>query len=153
MRRTPSLHRGTTRRMTYLERLRPAPSSLGSASARCWPLLLLICSVLAGCAEDEGPAWQVAGGNPKSGELLIGFYGCGNCHTIPGINGAEGVVGPPLIDFGKRSMIAGAVPNEPDNLIDWIVDPQTIEPGTAMPAVGATPAEARDIAAYLYTLR
>ena len=48
---------------------------------------------------------------------------------------------------------AGQLVNSPDNLIRWIVDPQTVEPGTAMPNLGVILAVARDMAAYLYTLQ
>jgi cytochrome c2 len=44
------------------------------------------------------------------------------------------------------------LPNEPDNLIAWIVNPQRFEPGTAMPTLGITEEDATHIAAYLYTL-
>jgi cytochrome c1 len=72
---------------------------------------------------------------------------------IPGIEGADGLVGPPLIHFGSRVYIAGEVTNTPEHLLAWIEAPQAIEPGTAMPNLGVSEAEARDIAAYLYTLR
>ena len=52
-----------------------------------------------------------------------------------------------------REFIAGNLPNEPEHLVDWIVNPQAIEPGTAMPTLGVSPDEARDMAAYLFTLR
>lgn len=119
--------------------------------SRSWPLLLV--AGLAGCSGEPPSNRTAPGGDAKSGALLMEFYGCGSCHMIPGVRGAEGVVGPPLTAWGRRSLIAGAVANEADNLVQWIVDPQSIEPGTAMPAVGTTPAEARDIAAYLYELR
>jgi cytochrome c len=57
---------------------------------------------------------------------------------------------PPLHRFYQRSFIAGRLPNTEDNLIRWIQDPQQVEPGTAMPDLGVTEDEARDIAAYLY---
>ncbi|MEZ4570014.1 MAG: c-type cytochrome [Thermomicrobiales bacterium] len=79
-------------------------------------------------------------------------FDCTGCHTIPGIDGADGTIGPPLNFWSKRSFIAGNLPNEPDNLIAWIMNPQAIEPGTAMPNLDVTEAQARDIAAYLYTL-
>jgi cytochrome c len=63
------------------------------------------------------------------------------------------MVGPPLTMFAQRAYIAGQLPNEPDNLIRWIQDPQTVEPGTAMPDLGVDTSTARDMAAYLYTLR
>lgn len=72
---------------------------------------------------------------------------------IPGVSGANGLVGPPLIKWSGRSFIAGEVPNNPENLITWITVPQSIEPGTVMPNLGVLDEDARDIAAYLYTLR
>lgn len=108
--------------------------------------------LLGGCGEQTTTGQVVAGGNADSGELLIGFYDCGSCHEIPGVTGARGVIGPPLSDFGQRGFIAGSLANGPDNLIAWIVDPQSIAPATAMPDLGVTETEARDIAAYLLAL-
>jgi cytochrome c1 len=92
-------------------------------------------------------------GDPHASEQALLRYGCGGCHTIPGVHRARGLVGPPLTAYGKRIYLAGRVYNLPDNLVRWIMDPQAIEPGTAMPKVGVSEDEARDIAAYLYTLR
>jgi cytochrome c1 len=92
-------------------------------------------------------------GNPHRGKELIRSYACGTCHEIPGIYTARGVVGPPLLYFGRRTLIAGELPNSPDNLVRWIRDPRGVEPRTAMPALGVTSDQAHDIAAYLYTLR
>ncbi len=72
---------------------------------------------------------------------------------IPGVNGARGKVGPPLTDWSERVYIAGQVPNSTDFLVRWLEMPQAIEPGTAMPNLRVTEGDARDIAAYLYTLR
>ena len=91
-------------------------------------------------------------GNPENGARLIRDLGCGGCHTVPGVMGANGLTGPPLTAFAQRAYIAGRVPNEEANLVQWIVSPQSIDPETAMPATGADVADARDIAAYLYTL-
>lgn len=93
------------------------------------------------------------GGNPAHGKQLINSYGCGSCHAIPGIRGARGLVGPPLILMGRRTYIAGELPNSPENLEKWLQDPKSVEPGTAMPKLGLTEDQARDVAAYLYTLR
>jgi cytochrome c len=99
------------------------------------------------------PAYIVAtGGTANKGKQLIRQYGCGSCHTIPGVREARGLVGPPLMSFGRRTYIAGHVPNSPDNLVRWIVGPQSIDAGTAMPTLGLTEQQARDVAAYLYTL-
>ncbi|HJS91239.1 MAG TPA: c-type cytochrome [Steroidobacteraceae bacterium] len=95
----------------------------------------------------------VPGGNPQLGAQLIASYRCGACHMIPGIKDADGLVGPPLILFARRTYVGGEVPNTPPNLIRWIRDPKSIEPGTAMPTLGLNEQQARDVAAYLYTLR
>jgi cytochrome c2 len=95
---------------------------------------------------------RVQGGNPQRGVDAIERYGCGSCHVIPGIDGADGLVGPPLVQWSERKIIAGEVPNDTASLIHWIQHPQDIEPGTAMPDMGVTDQDARDIAAYLYTL-
>jgi cytochrome c1 len=112
---------------------------------------------LAGC-RGNNPTYGVAyaealGGNPAHGPAIAERYGCGSCHTIPGVTGARGLVGPPLLWWSRRTFIAGELPNTPENLVRWIRDPQSVEPHTAMPALGLSDAEARDVAAYLYTLR
>jgi cytochrome c1 len=66
------------------------------------------------------------------------------------VPGADAMAAPPLDHFYARSYIAGRLPNTEENLIKWIQDPQQIEPGNAMPNLGVTPDEARDIASYLY---
>jgi cytochrome c1 len=63
------------------------------------------------------------------------------------------MVGPPLDFFSRRTMIAGELPNTPDNLVRWIENPPSVEAGTAMPKLGLSDEQARDVAAYLYTLR
>jgi cytochrome c1 len=109
--------------------------------------------LLAACAGGDDPVRAVPGGDPAQGKQLIASYGCGACHTIPGVSGANGLVGPPLEQFARRIYIAGQVPNNTDFLIRWIEVPQAIEPGTAMPNLGVSEGQARNIAAYLYTLR
>ncbi len=108
---------------------------------------------LAAAALGAEPRWQVGGGDARRGPVLIAAFGCAACHTVPGVAGAHGNVGPPLTRFGKRVYIAGMLRNTPPNLVRWIRDPQSVVPGNAMPNMGITDAEARDIAAYLYTLR
>ncbi|TIQ77662.1 MAG: cytochrome c, partial [Mesorhizobium sp.] len=77
-------------------------------------------------------------------------YGCGGCHVIPGIAGADGKVGGPLVDLRQQVYVGGVVNNTPDNLVQWIVFPQRFSSRSAMPATGISEAEARDLAAYLY---
>jgi cytochrome c2 len=92
------------------------------------------------------------GGDADRGARLIGKYGCGYCHTIPGIGNAKGRVGPPLTGFGDRLYVAGMLPNTRDNLMAWIENPQRIVPGNVMPVLGIGQDDARDIAAYLHSL-
>jgi cytochrome c1 len=101
----------------------------------------------------EGQSRTVEGGDAARGAALVRAHGCGACHVIPGVAGAVGQVGPPLTSWRQRAIIAGRLPNTPSNLIAWIQTPQTIEPGTAMPNLGLSEQEARDVAAYLYTIR
>jgi cytochrome c1 len=108
--------------------------------------------LLAGCRKPQ-PGLPISAGSPERGKQQIIAYGCGSCHLIPGIGAATGLVGPPLIHFAKRAYIAGQVPNNPDFLTQWIAVPQSIEPGTVMPNLGVSYGKARDIAAYLYTLK
>lgn len=96
---------------------------------------------------------EVAGGDPEQGRRAIVVYGCGSCHVVPGVPGARGAAGAPLTEFARRAYIAGNLPNTPENLIAWLRDPQAIEPGTAMPNLGVSETDARDVAAYLATLR
>ncbi len=119
-------------------------------------LILVLSSIaLNGCygGRAEYVAAPAIGGDAGHGAALIVSYRCGSCHTIPGIRAANGVVGPPLYFFSRRTEIAGELPNTPDNLIHWVQDPKSVEPGTAMPTLGIDEKQARDIAAYLYTLR
>jgi cytochrome c len=92
------------------------------------------------------------GGDSRRGPEVIERYGCGSCHGIPGVRGADALVAPPLDDFGERAYIAGRLTNTPENLVRWIMDPQAIDPATAMPDLGVPEVDARDIAAYLESL-
>lgn len=100
------------------------------------------------------PAYlDIAGAHPERGRAAMARYGCGTCHAIPGVRGARGQVGPPLDRFGERALIAGQLPNRPAVLIGWLIDPPRLIPATGMPESGVTERDARDMAAYLYTLR
>jgi cytochrome c2 len=102
---------------------------------------------------DAREAAAMTGGDPSRGPDLLRKYGCQTCHTVPGVVGANGLVGPPLAGIASRSYIAGVLPNAPDNMLRWIRDPRGVDAKTAMPNTGVTPSDARHIAAYLYTLR
>lgn len=104
-------------------------------------------------AQARTTAEQITGGHVDAGKVSIQRYGCGACHQIPGISAAEGQVGPSLVAIGTRSVIAGVLVNNPDNLVRWLRHPQGVVPGNGMPDLGITEREARDIAAYLYTIK
>lgn len=116
---------------------------------RFLPALLL----LVACDDASPPPHlQVVGGDPARGRSAMVEFSCGACHRIPGIRNARSMVGPPLDDYAQRGYIAGLLPNRPANLVAWLRNPPAINPGTAMPDLGLTEVQARDMAAYLYTL-
>jgi len=117
---------------------------------------LLCCALLlAACHRSEKvqDAAMNGGGDPDHGKAAILRYGCTACHSIPGIKGPKGMVGPPLERMASRSFIAGKYQNTPQNLTQWLQNPQAMDPENAMPNLGVTPEDAKDIAAYLFTLK
>jgi cytochrome c len=129
-------------------------------------LLLGACSTVGGTRPTVAtpPAARVAGavpppltpgpsglGDPERGRLLVVEKGCAGCHTVAGVAEARGVAGPVLNNVVLRSTIAGQVPTSPDNMVRWLLDPPAMKPDTTMPKLGLTEAEARDLAAFLYS--
>jgi cytochrome c2 len=96
-------------------------------------------------------AAAATGGDPERGEAMFIQYGCGSCHRLAHVRKASGIVGPPLDGIAVREMIGGRLQNSPDNLEQWIRDPQAVGPGTAMPDLNVGERDARDITAFLYT--
>lgn len=119
---------------------------------RCAGAALLVLAPAACHDAESSHAQLVPGGDPERGRALIAGYGCGSCHHVPGVPGAQGRVGPSFAGFADRAFIAGSLPNEPAQVVNWIRFPQQVRPGTAMPTLGVSEADAGDIAAYLYTL-
>jgi cytochrome c2 len=113
--------------------------------------LLLCAGALAACSKKPPQTEPITGGDPRAGRALIARYGCASCHQIKGIAHAESQVGPPLDKIRSRGYIAGVLPHSADNLIKWIQHPRQVVPNTAMPELGVSQAEARDMAAYLYS--
>jgi cytochrome c2 len=108
---------------------------------------------LVGCTGEVNGVPEPEHASDKSvaiGRRLIASYGCGTCHAIPGVPGANAMAAPPLKCFYQRTYIAGRLANTKTNLIRWIQNPQQVEPGTAMPDLGVSEDEASDIADYLY---
>jgi len=139
-------------------RNRPVPSSLIWLAALI--LLSIATAVIAGgviyfqtAQTAQSQADTITRGDWKRGRLSIARYGCGSCHVIAGITGANGKVGPDLTHIAQRSEIAGKLPNDPDAMIRWLIHPQAIEPKGGMPDQGVSDTEARNMAAFLYSRR
>lgn len=97
------------------------------------------------------PAPNVAG-DPLAGRRLFADKGCGACHTLRGVPGASGVVGPNLTNVALRPTLAGeAMENSPATMARWILDPPVLKPGTGMPKMGLTDQEAEAVTAFLYS--
>ena len=116
-------------------------------------LILAACAAGACVTPHDRAAERVTGGDVSRGKVAIRQYGCQTCHVIPGVTGADALVGPPLNGIGSRHYLGGVVSNSPDGMIAWLQNPKAFEPLTAMPVLGVTDQDARDITAYLYTLR
>jgi cytochrome c len=129
---------------------RRAMATARTAVLHCGLLLLML--VAAGCS-DERPLLSVPGGDPARGKAAIERFGCVACHAIPGVPGHGSNVGPPLNQMAKRGYIGGVLPNLPSEMVLWLRNPPAVDPRTAMPNLGISEADARDIAAYLYTLK
>ena len=108
--------------------------------------------LLAACKEVPGPRYVTSGADARNGKTLIEETGCGACHEIPGIAWPRGRLGPSLAGFDDIGLIAGALPNTPENLAHFVRNAPAAKPGSTMPPMPVTDAEARDIAAYLYSL-
>ncbi|MCR5875325.1 c-type cytochrome [Phenylobacterium sp. J426] len=107
---------------------------------------------LGACAETSVRPRQLAGADPARGRDAAERVVCAACHEIPGIAWPRGRMGGSLAGFGGRPLIAGRLPNQPDILVRWVRDAPSLIPGTGMPPQDLSPAEARDVAAFLYTL-
>lgn len=91
--------------------------------------------------------------NADRGRLAMYGYACIACHRIPGLVGPQADVGPPLAGIGARRYIAGVLTNNEDNMVRWLRHPTQVDPLTAMPDLEVTERDARDMAAYLETLK
>jgi cytochrome c2 len=112
----------------------------------------LVAGALTACGPTEASAPNPYGGDTRQGALLIRERGCGSCHEVPGVQGAQGTVGPPLQRIARRVYLAGMLRNTPENMIFWLRNPQAVVPGNAMPDMNLSEQEARHIGAYLATL-
>jgi mono/diheme cytochrome c family protein len=91
-------------------------------------------------------------GDPERGMIALRQYACVSCHVVPGVVGPDARVGPPLNRIAAQVYLAGRVRNSEENMVRWIMSPREIKPGSAMPDMGVSEPDARDIVAYLRTL-
>ena len=128
-----------------------AVSRAQSADFRRLLLRSALCSLLSLTACQGHETQQI--GDADHGKQLIDKYGCAACHVIPQIEGPKGMVGPPLEHIASRQIIGGKLTNTPQNMMAWLQNPQMVDPNNSMPNLGVTPADARDITAYLESLK
>jgi len=113
-------------------------------------MLLLVASA---CSQgSERAVEELTGGSVARGKQAFRDYGCGTCHEVHGEHMAQGNVGPSFHDFAKQSYLPGGLINSPTTLVRWIRHPREVEPRTAMPDLAVSERDARDLAAYLYTM-
>lgn len=134
---------------------RPCRQRLAAVVVRVLATMLAMVFATAACSKRPAPTPMmatIAGADPERGKAAIERYGCTACHAIPGIPGHASNIGPPLDGIAGRVYLAGVLPNIPDRMVRWLRNPPEVDPATAMPNMGISEAEAKDIAAYLYTL-
>lgn len=97
------------------------------------------------------PRGAYAGGIASEGKKLFETIGCQDCHVAEGftkVREARGTsydVAPELSKVGSK--------DNPDWLFDWVRDPRHFNPETRMPNLRLTDPEARNIVAYLGSLK
>jgi cytochrome c len=116
-----------------------------------WLTLIALAATIVGCRHQ--PFAQASAPEVRHGAAVIAGTGCGACHIVPGVQGARGRVGPSLAHIATQSVLIGTLPNTPANLLAWITAPQSVRPGDVMPDMELNDHDARDVVAYLYTLR
>jgi cytochrome c1 len=127
-----------------------------------WVACALAACTLAACGAEPGrkptppplevAGRQVPGGDAARGRELLDRYQCGSCHVVPDAVGSGQPWAPPLTAWGGRSTLAGVLPNDAATLVRWLQDPPALVPGTRIPRLGVSEADARDLAAALMAM-
>ena len=129
---------------------------MSNPDLRILAMVLIAGSVasIGACDRPAAPqAVALRGGDSGRGKAAIEHYGCNACHAIAGVPEPSLTAAAPVTGIATRTYIAGTLPRTPENLILWIRFPRKVKPQTAMPDLGVSAADARDIATYLYSLR
>lgn len=88
----------------------------------------------------------------SAGRQVFETHACMNCHTIRG-TAADGRFGPDLTHLMSRQTLAsGVAPNTPENLQQWIANPDSIKPGALMPSMRLDPEQLKQVTEYLTSL-
>jgi cytochrome c oxidase subunit 2 len=102
-------------------------------------------------AAQKAPAPEPSG-DAAEGKGIYTRSACVGCHTVRGVS--AGALGPDLTHFGSRALFgAGLWPTSVDNVAAWLKDPPALKPGSRMPNLHLTDAEAKALAVYLTTLK
>jgi cytochrome c2 len=121
---------------------------------RTIPLLMALTLACNRAEAPAAPPTTADGGDPARGRQLVAQYACNVCHVVPGTEGPQGALGPSLVGVASRATISlGTVPNTPENLRRFIQEPASMNPQSTMPPIGLPDADARDLAAFLMTLK
>lgn len=110
---------------------------------------IVLVAVLALSCDTDRPSF----GNTARGRELIERYRCQACHEVPGVAPVAGASAPSLDGLARREVIARTIPNTPSNLAAYLENPQIANPSNTMPDLEMPPDDARDLAAFLMTLR
>jgi len=105
---------------------------------------------LGACEQPPQSRYTFSAAQEQRGLTAITAAGCGACHVIPGIAWPQGRMGPSLQGFDDIGLIAGALPNSPENLAAFVRNAPQAKRGSTMPSMPLTQEESRDVAAYLY---
>jgi cytochrome c2 len=96
----------------------------------------------------------LTGADKKRGRSLLEQKACGTCHRFTGV---EALPNAPT-SSGKESRLAiSLAPDlrhardrlDASTVVAWLLDPQSMKPGTLMPQTPMSPSEARDVATYI----
>lgn len=95
-----------------------------------------------------------AGARAGRGREVFLTQGCASCHRVRGDERAvAGVRGPDLTHLAsRRTLAAGTLPNDRGHLGGWVLDPQSIKPGTLMPASHMSGEDLEALLDYLHAL-
>ena len=104
-------------------------------------------------AHQRQPASPPSAGGAAKGAELFREKNCVNCHSIAGLS-TRGRVAPNLTHVGSRTTLAaGSLTNTPENLAQWLKNPQNVKRGVNMPDTGLDPDQIKDMVAFLEGLK